>query len=127
MRPLGEAARASLSALATRTPHLLRWAGQQLATPVLVAIAVSVAGLVIAPVIADRVAKPSCDRPLDLTLLKATDIKVTGDSKPPDNFPHKGTVGYDATNLTDGNSATAWVEAQPGLGIGASVQLALPS
>ena len=113
--------------LVARTLHLLRWVGQQLAMPVLVALAVSVAGLVTAPLIADRLEKPSCDQPLDLTLLKAADIEVTGESKPPDEFPKKGTVRYDATNLTDGNSATAWVEGTPDLGIGASVQLALPS
>lgn len=93
----------------------------KLGTPILTGVILALFGIALAPRIAERLQKPTCDNPRGLTALEA--VTAHGDSLPPDTFPNKGYVNYSPSNLVDGNSSTAWVEGLPGLGVGASVRL----
>ncbi len=92
--------------------------------PVLIGFFVSAFGVVAAPLIAHRLETPSCDDPLDL--VQQQGLRAEGDAKTADSFPRKGTVAYGPDHLVDGNSSTAWVEGEDGLGIGAEVRVTLP-
>lgn len=107
----------------------VRWAVEKIAAPILTGLitgtSLAVFGIVFAPRIADSVRQPTCDNPLGLVALSRRDITASGESLAPSTYPHKGLVTYDAENLIDGNSSTAWTEGVDGLGIGSTVHLAL--
>jgi len=99
----------------------LTWGVDKLVTPVLVGGALALFGILAPPWIADRLQKPTCQDPRELT--QATPRSVDGGSKKADTFVNKGPVNYAATNLVDGNTSTAWVEGEDGLGLGAQVTI----
>ena len=108
---------------ASRSPakSRLAWGLDKLITPVLAGLVLAVFGVLAPSWIAKRLQTPTCQDPGDLVLVTPT--KVGGDSKPPDTFQNKGAVSYWPTNVVDGNTSTAWVEGETGLGLGAQLAL----
>src|ERR1700712_96695 len=90
----------------------LSWAVDKLLTPVLTGVVLAVFGILAPGWIAPRLRVPTCQDPLSLQTVHA--VKATGAAKAPDRFPRKGLVSYDAANLVDGNTSTAWVEGRSG-------------
>jgi hypothetical protein len=103
-------------------PVLLK-ISESLIAPILTGVVVAALAIVVAPSVAERLEKPTCDDPRNLVL--QTGLRAIGQSKPAETFPHKGLVRYDAKNLVDGKSSSAWVEGKPGLGLGSSVRVDL--
>ena len=101
----------------------LAWGLDKLITPVLVGVVLAVFGVLAPPWIAKRLQTATCQDPGDLVLAAPT--SADGRAKPPDSFPTKGEVSYPAGNVVDGNTSTAWVEGETGLGLGAQLSLAL--
>jgi len=99
----------------------MAWGLDKLITPVLVGLVLAVFGILAPPWIARRLQMPTCQDPGDLVLVTPT--TVGGGSKPPDTFQNRGAVSYWPANLVDDNTSTAWVEGEPGLGLGAQLTL----
>jgi len=99
------------------------WAVDKLVTPVATGLVLAIFGLLAPGWIADRFRPPTCDAPEGLEQAKVDRNDVTGAAKPDDVFKRKGRVTYEPGNLVDGNTSTAWVEAESGLGLGSSVRL----
>jgi hypothetical protein len=101
--------------------YTLDWVVDKLITPVAIGLVLAAFGLLAPGWIARHFQPPTCTNPRGL--VQVTPEGVSGTAKPSDHFPIKGLVTYQAGNLVDGNTSTAWVEDKPGLGLGSDVNL----
>lgn len=104
-------------------PFSLGWMLDKLITPLVIGIVLALFGVFAPSVIAKRLQPPTCSDPRGLVQVALDEEEADGTAKPPDDFPIRGKVEYEAKNLVDGNTSTAWVEGKPGLGLGSSVTL----
>ncbi len=102
-------------------PYSLDWAVDKLITPVVIGLVLAGFGLLAPGWVAARLQPPTCQDPKDL--VRAAPVSATGIPKAPDDFAIKGHTTYEASNLIDGNTSTAWVEGEPGLGLGSQFGL----
>ncbi|WP_431951433.1 NADase-type glycan-binding domain-containing protein [Nocardia lijiangensis] len=66
---------------------------------------------------------PNCENPKGLRLVQG---EATTSSVLPSTETPRGTFRYDAKNVLDNDSGTAWVEGVPGWGIGQQLTIQLP-
>jgi hypothetical protein len=101
-------------------PRKSAWVGfiQTVATGVLTGVGTAVAILLMTPILQNELlTPPSCDNPVGLHVV--ADVTASGDYR-------QEAPGYPPENVLDGNTATAWVENGPDLGLGESLTLTVP-